>query len=151
MLLVKNRKALYNYEVVEKYLAGISLYGYEVKAIREKRANLDGAYIRIVEDEAYIANMMIGNYSKQSQQVADIDKKRLRKLLLTSGEIQKIKRHLHEKGKTAVPLALLLRKNMIKLELATVKGRKKHEKKQLVKDRQIKRDLEIKTKELMGM
>lgn len=142
MLLAKNRKALYNYEVLARFIAGIVLRGYEVKSIRESNANLAGAYIQIIEGEVYVTGMHVGKYSKLSQEIPDKELDRPRKLLLNKHEINQIKRHLSEKGKTAVPLALLLRNNLIKLELATVKGKKKHEKKIVEKERQIRKDLE---------
>jgi SsrA-binding protein len=145
MLLAKNRKALYKYEPIRKFMAGVVLRGYEVKAIREGKANLTGSYVQILGNEAFVVNMHIGRYSNQSQEVGDT--KRSRKLLLQKREIEKLKQELQQKGKTAVPLALLLKKNMVKLELAIVKGRKKHEKKAVEKEKQIKRDLEIERKD----
>ncbi len=148
MLLAKNRKALYNYEIIEKYMAGIVLRGYEVKAIRERHVSFEGAYIKLIKDEPFIVNLQIGKYSKQTQKTTPEDEIRPRKLLLHKKEIEMLKRQLNEKGKTAVPLALLLRNNLIKLELAIVKGRKKHEKKAVAKTRQIKKDLQLQRKNL---
>lgn len=142
MLLAKNRKALYNYEIIEKYLAGIVLRGYEVKAVREKKVSFEGAYVKIIGDEAFIVNLHIGHYSKQSQKSDEYQEKRPRKLLLNKREIEEIKRQINEKGKTIVPIAFVLRNNMIKLEIAVVKGRKKYEKKQVAKTRQIEKDLQ---------
>lgn len=147
-VLTKNRKALRNYEVIEKFLAGIVLAGYEVKAIREGKANLEGSYVKVSGGEAFVTNMKISQYSKQSQKGAPTD--RDRKLLLTKNDIQKIAQATQQKGKTAVPLALLLHHNMIKLELAVVKGRKKYEKKHLEKERQIQKDLEKQRKDIRG-
>lgn len=147
MLLAKNRKALYNFEVIEKFMAGIVLHGYEVKAIREGKANLSGAHVRIVDNEVFVTNMYIGSYSKQSQEIDENKLSRDRKLLLKKNEIEKLQRAIQQKGKTAVPLALLLRKNMIKLEFAVVKGKSKLEKKIVAKERQIKRETEKAFKE----
>lgn len=142
MLVVKNKKATRNYEIVDKYMAGVVLTGYEVKALRETKANFEGSYIKIVEDEAVLVGTHIGRYSKTSQDPEKINPKRDRKLLLNRREIDKIKSALNEKGKSAVPLAFVLQHNLVKLELAVVKGRKKHEKKHLEKERQIKKDLD---------
>ena len=146
MLLHKNKKALFNYEVVEKFLAGISLYGYEVKAIKEKNVSFEGAYISVQDSGLgkgiFVVGLNIGKYSKQSQEHDDTATRRPRQLLLNKIEIAKIARELAEKGKTAVPLALLLKNGKIKLEIAVVKGRKKYEKKGVLKERQIKSDLE---------
>lgn len=140
MLLVKNRKALHNHEIIEKFIAGMVLKGYEVKAIREKKVSFEGAYIKVEKGKAFVTNMHIGPYSKQSQEV--IDTKSDRQLLLNAREIQKIEKEIKQKGKTVIPLALLLKNNLVKLEIAVVKGRKKHEKKQVAKEKQIKKDLE---------
>lgn len=141
MLLAKNRKALYNNVLVEKFVAGIVLRGYEVKAIREGKVNFEGAYIAIKGGKVFVVNMHIGRYSKQSQDISDDETQRQRQLLLSKDEIDKLTKELRQKGKTAVPLALILQNNLIKLELATVKGRKDYEKKHLEKERQIQKDL----------
>jgi SsrA-binding protein len=147
MLIAKNRKALYNYEITQIFMAGVVLYGYEVKAAKEGKVNFDGAYIQLLRNKPYLVNMHIGRYSKQSQEIKEQDDRRSRPVLLNKKEIETLQRELSEKGKTAVPLALLLKNNMIKLELGIAKGRKKPEKKLLEKERQIKRDLEKAAKE----
>lgn len=147
MLVSKNRKALFNYEVVEKYIAGIVLFGYEVKAIREGNVNFEGSYIKLNDNnDLYVINLYIGKYSKQSKNKAESDPKRPRKLLLNKKEITEIRRAIAEKGKTAVPLALLLQHNLLKLEMAIVKGKKDFEKKTTAKEKQIKKDLDIEMK-----
>ena len=138
MELISNHKAFYNYEILERYIAGIILKGYEVKALREKKANLEGSFIKFEKDGIFVTGMHIGKYSKQSQDSDDPD--RPRKLLLSGIEMERIQREIHEKGKTAVPLAVILQKNMIKLEFAVVKGKKKAGKKQVEKERQIEKD-----------
>ena len=150
MLLAKNRKALRDYEVVEKFIAGIKLKGYEVKALREGKANFENSYITVRDGRAYVENLHIGRYSNQSQKVDVLEQRRERELLLSKREIEKLDKEVREKAKTAVPLTLLLEHNLIKLELATVKGRKEYEKKHLEKERQIQRDLEGETKALRG-
>lgn len=148
MLLAKNKKALFKHEVLDKYMAGIVLKGYEVKAIKENKASFEGSYIQFLGGELYVTNMHIGKYSKQSQEFDTTAAVRPRKLLLNQKEIGKIAGELHQKGKTAVPLALLLKHNLIKLEFAVVKGRKKHDKKVVAKEKQIKKELEKKAKSL---
>ena len=113
MLIAKNKKALFNNEVVEKYLAGIVLKGYEVKSVREKNVSFEGAYISIDNDNVVVKNLHIGKYSKQSQEHNENTSKRTRQLLLNKNEIAKLKREISEKGKTAIPLALLLRSGRI--------------------------------------
>lgn len=142
MLLSKNRKALFNYEIVEKYTAGMVLFGYEVKAIREGNVNFEGSYIKIENEEAFLVNLYIGKFSKQSKNKGETDPKRIRKLILNKREIIEIQKEIMQKGKSAVPLALVLKNNMIKLEMATVKGKKEFEKKQTAKEKQIQKDLD---------
>jgi len=149
MLLVKNRSASFDYELLDKFTAGIVLKGYEVKAAKEKRANLTGSYVQLLGDgEIYIVNMYIGHYSKQSQKSSESDLRRTRKLLLTKFEIEKVRRLLQQKGRAAVPTALLLEHNLVKLEFAIAKGRKQAQKKHLEKEKQIKKDLEREAKEV---
>ncbi len=147
-LLAKNRKALFNHSVIDKYDAGVVLKGYEVKAIFEGKVDFEGSYVRVIKNEVYVTNLKIGRYSKQSKEITPQDEKRDRKLLLNKHEIAEINRDLFEKENTAVPLALVLSNNKIKLEFAVVKGKKEFEKKQTAKERQIRKDMEIEGKEL---
>ncbi len=148
MLLAKNRRALFNYEILDKYIAGIVLKGYEVKAVREGKVNMEGSFIKIDHGNLVVTNMHIGKYSKQSQNYNDEMAKAPRKLLVNKGELAKITKVLQEKGKTSVPLALLLKNNLIKLEFAVVKGKKKEEKKQIQKEKQIIKDLDQQVRSL---
>jgi SsrA-binding protein len=144
LLLVKNKKALFEHQLQTKYTAGIVLLGHEVKAIREKNASFDGAYVQLIQGEPFVVNMHVGEYSKQSQKPSELPgaSKKSRKLLLNKNEIAEITRELKIKGNTAIPLALVLHNNLVKLEFALVKGKKEFEKKQTVKERQIERDLQ---------
>lgn len=148
MLLAKNRKALHEHEIIEKYTAGIKLSGFEVKSVKEGNVNFDASYVQIMSGIPYLINLYIGKYSKQSQEFNENNSRRSRKLLLKANEIKNIQKDLEQKGKTAIPLALVLTHNLIKLELAVVKGLKQHEKKNVEKERQQKRDLERETKAL---
>ena len=147
MLIAKNRKALFTHEVLDKYIAGIELRGYEVKSIKENNASFEGAYVDVKDGQAYLKNLHVGKYSKQSQKYNPEETKRPRRLLLKKEEIRKISKEIDEKGKTAVPLALLLENGKIKLEFAIAKGRKKHEKIQFLKKRQIEIDLKKEAKQ----
>ena len=147
-LLAKNRKALYKYSVEDTYIAGIVLKGYEVKAIREGKADFEGSYVQMLDGAPHVVNMNIGRYSNQSNIVDKYDSRRSRKLLLNQKEINKISTKVSQKGKTAVPLALVLVNNKIKLEFAVVKGKKDYEKKVVTKERQIERDLAKEAKKL---
>jgi len=151
LLLAKNRKALYDHELLEKYSAGVVLKGAEVKAIREKNVSFEGSYVQILHGVPYLVNMNIGRYSKQGKTFVEQDARRSRLLLLNQNEIDDLKRQLHEKGHTAIPLALVLKNNSIKLEFGVMRGKKEHQKKQVVKERQIERDLQAATKETRRM
>jgi SsrA-binding protein len=146
-LLAKNRKAMFNHTLLENYVAGIVLKGYEVKAIREGKVDFEGSYIKIVNDEAVIINLNIGKYSKQSKEIDEVDSRKTRKLLLNRKEITELMRELSEKGRTAIPLALIIVNNNIKLEFAVVRGKKEFERKQTAKDKQVQKDLDIESKE----
>lgn len=147
MLIVKNRKALFNHQIIEKYLAGVELKGYEVKSIKEKNVSFEGSYVDVQGGEVFLKNLKIGKYSKQSQEYSQQDSLRPRKLLLHKNEIQKLQKEINEKGKTAIPLTFLLKRGRVKLEFAVVKGRKRHEKKHLLKKRQIEIDLKKEAKQ----
>ena len=147
MLIAKNRKALFNHQIIDKYLAGIELKGYVVKSIKENNASFEGSYVDVEDGQMYVKNLHVGKYSKQSQKYNPDETKRPRRLLLKKVEIRKIQKEILEKGKTAVPLAILLKNGKIKLEFAVVKGRKKHEKLQLLKKRQIEIDLKKEAKQ----
>ncbi|HSX39342.1 MAG TPA: SsrA-binding protein SmpB [Candidatus Saccharimonadales bacterium] len=142
-----NKRGLYDNEVLEKFTAGIVLKGYEVKAIREGKVNFEAAYVTILGDEIFLLNLNIGQYSKNGRDLSDEQKRRTRKLLLNKDEIEKIRRLLQQKGRTAIPLALITHNNLVKLELAVVRGRKEYGKKHLEKEKQIKKDLERDSKE----
>ncbi len=147
LLLVKNRSALHDHQLINQYVAGIVLKGYEVKAVREKKVSFDATYIQIFKDGPYVVNLFIGEYSKQSQKGLEKNTKRARKLLLNNSEIAEITRELDQKGRTAIPLAIVLLNNRIKLEFAVVKGKKEYEIKRVAKDRQIKRDMQVEFKD----
>jgi SsrA-binding protein len=142
MLLSKNRRAFYDYKILEKFMAGIKLTGAEVKAIREGKVSFEGSYVTVEGNEAILKSLYIGKYSKTGEKVGEDFFTRDRLLLLNRQEIDTIKKELKQKGKSAIPLAILLRNNFIKLEFAVVKGKKQFEKKHLEKERQIKKDLE---------
>ncbi|OGC45208.1 SsrA-binding protein [candidate division WWE3 bacterium RBG_19FT_COMBO_34_6] len=139
MLLIKNRKALFNNELIETLVAGIVLWGYEVKAVREGNVSFEGSYVGYEGNDILLYNCNIGRYSKQFQDNSNA--KRPRKLLLNKFEQNRLKAELAQKGRTAVPLSFFLKNNLIKLEFALVKGRKKYEQRQLLKKRQIEKDL----------
>ena len=141
MLITKNRKALFDHQLLQKFTAGLVLKGFEVKAIKENKANFEGSYVQVIDGEPFVVNMYVGKYSKQSRDFNELEARRNRKILLNKNEIDKLFKETSQKGKTAVPLALVLENGRIKLEFAIVKGLKEYEKKHVAKEKQIQKDL----------
>ncbi len=136
---ILNRKARYDYEIFEKYIAGIVLTGTEIKSIREGKCNLKDSYIIINNNEAFVLNMHISNYEKGS--FNNLDEKRTRKLLLNKKEILKINEKIKVKGYTIIPLKLFLQNSKAKLEIGICKGKHTYDKRETIKERDIKRDV----------
>ena len=134
-----NRKALYEYDLIDKYEAGISLKGSEVKAIRENKANIKESYIRLKSNELYIIGMNISPYSHQGY--SEHEPTRERKLLVHKYEILKIKKQVEEKGKTIIPISLYFKNGRVKMQFAVAKGRKFRDKRNYKKDQDINREI----------
>lgn len=136
-----NRKAFYEYEIIEKFEAGMALTGSEVKSIREGKVNLKDSYITLRNMEAFLLNSHISMYSNASYN--NHDPERDRKLLLNKRELQKLDKKIKTKGVTIVPLRMYFSlKGKVKLEIAMAKGKHSYDKKQTLKDRDIQRDTE---------
>ncbi|MBU0727661.1 SsrA-binding protein SmpB [Patescibacteria group bacterium] len=136
----KNKKAYFDYEVLDEYKAGIMLTGPEIKSVRAGQVNLKGAYISINDAEASIRGMNISRYKYDSSK--DYDPFRVRKLLLKESESHKISNHLNTQGTTVVALAIGLDGKYAKVQIGVVRGKKKHDKRQTIKDRDVKRQLD---------
>lgn len=136
---ILNRKARYDYEIFEKYIAGIVLTGTEIKSIRAGKCNLKDSYIIINNNEAFVLNMHISNYEKGS--FNNLDEKRTRKLLLNKKEILKINEKIKIKGYTVIPLKLFFQNSKAKLEIGICKGKHTYDKRESIKERDIKRDV----------
>ncbi len=139
-----NRRARYEYDVLETVEAGLVLKGSEIKAIREGRANLSDAYARPLDGELWLENLHIAQYSAGASE--DHDPTRSRKLLLHKDQIVRLSRQVAEKGLTVVPLKLYLTRHFAKVELALVKGRKLHDKRRVI----IEREREREAREALG-
>lgn len=137
---IVNRRAFYDYEILERFEAGINLYGSEVKAIREGRADLTGSHVRIIGSEAYLINAKIFPY--QYARLEQYDEQRTRKLLLHKNQIIALKSKIEGENLTIVPLSLYTKDRFIKVELALAKGKKKYEKKEALKRKDRQRELE---------
>jgi len=129
-----NRKARYDYFILEKCEAGISLLGHEVKSIREGRINLKDSFVRVIKDEAFLINCHISPYSK-IQGHAEIDPCRMRKLLLNRREIEYLKGKGTQKGHTIVPLTMYFKRGKIKVEIGLGRGKKQFDKRESIKRR----------------
>ena len=133
-----NRKAYHEYNILDKYEAGIELFGTEVKSLREAQANLKESYVIIRKNQAWVSGMHINPYSNTGHE--GHDPIRNRRLLLNKREILKIKQAIDQKGLTAVPLKLYFNNNgWAKLEIGLAKGKKIYDKKSSIKERDIKR------------
>ncbi len=143
---IENRKAYFDYEIIEKIEAGISLYGPEVKSIRQGSANLRDSYVKIDGKEAFIYNFYIAPYQSSFEK---IDSRRKKKILLHKNQIQRFERKVNEKGLTIIPLLVYFNRNgMIKVEIALVKGKRQFDKRQAIKEREEKRHIENKMKSM---
>ena len=138
---VTNRKAHFNYEIQEKMDAGIELIGLEVKSVKAGHANLEGAHIIVRGNEAYLVGATITPY-QPANTPADYDPARNRKLLLTKKELAELSEKEGQKGLTIVPLSMYSKARKIKLEIAIVRGKKKFDKRESMKKRDSKRDIE---------
>ena len=139
-IISKNKKAYFDYEILDEYKAGIMLTGPEIKSIRKGNINLKGAYVSIEKGEASLKNAHISRYKYDSNK--DYDPFRVRKLLLKESEIHKIANHLNTQGVTVVPLAIGLDGKYAKLQIGIARGKKKHDKRHAIKDRETKRQAE---------
>lgn len=136
----QNRKAYFDYEILEKYECGIELLGTEVKSVRGGRMSLDGAFVIIRGAEAFIINANIPPY-QNANAPKDYDPLRNRKLLLTKKEIAELGGNEKNKALTIVPISVYNKGRKIKVEIALVKGKKKYDKRETTKKRETDREL----------
>jgi SsrA-binding protein len=139
MSIVENRKAFHDYFIEERYEAGLALEGWEVKSIRAGRAQLAEAYVIVRNEELFLIGCHISPLSTASTHVHP-DPVRTRKLLMRSEEMKKLIGKVERAGYTIVPLNLHYRGGWIKLEMGLAKGKKQHDKRQDVKDRDWQRE-----------
>ncbi len=148
MLLIKNRRAKYDYNIQKKWVAGIVLTGAEVKSLRGKQASLEGSYVKIIGQEAWLVNARINPYQAANQQ--GYDPKRTRKLLLIKKQIFQLRDYAQVKSFAIIPLSFELIDNKVKVKIGIGKGQKEYEKRSKIKDRDLKRRMaqEFKQKNL---
>jgi SsrA-binding protein len=143
--LVENRQARFNYEILEKIEAGISLLGTEVKSIREGKANIKEAYADVRGGEIWLTGAHISPYSHGN--ITNHEPLRERKLLLNSREIHRLQGKVMEKGLTLIPLRLYLKGRLIKLELGVGRGKKLMDKREDIKKRDQEREIQREMKD----
>ena len=143
---ITNRRVFFDYSILERFEAGINLYGAEVKAVRLGHADLTGSHVRIMGNEAYLINAKIFPY--QYSRPEGYDEKRTRKLLLHKREIIALKSKTEGQNLTLVPISMYTTKSFIKVEIALGKGKKQYDKKEAIKKKDIQREIEQEMEEV---
>ena len=138
--LVQNKQARFGFEFLEEYEAGLVLEGQEVKSIRSGGANLKGSFVHIRDGQAWLVNAHIPLYAKAGKP-ADYDPDRTRRLLLHKRELIRLIGKLAQKGLTLVPICVYTKGSKLKLSFALARGKKKFEKREAIKKRDIERDI----------
>lgn len=142
--LVRNRRAFHDYEILETFEAGIVLRGTEIKSLRTSDASIQEAYIKVVDNELWLIGSYIAPYKYGN--VHNHEEKRDRKLLLHRYEIRKVRDATREKGQTIIPLAIYLKKGRAKVKFGIAKGKKSHDKRHSIKEKEEKRRMDRMTK-----
>ncbi len=137
---IKNRRATFDYEILERYVAGIQLFGTEIKSIRESKASLADSYCQFVGSELFAKQMHIAQY--QFGSYANHEVFRDRKLLLTKRELRKLQKATKDTGKTIIPLKMFINdKGLAKLEIALCQGKHSYDKRQALREADDKREM----------
>ena len=144
-VIADNRKAFHDFHVLDTWEAGVVLLGTEVKAVREGRVNLRDSFARLEKGEVWLMNVHISPYSHSGY--AFHEERRQRKLLLHQHEIQKLTGKVKEKGLTMVPLQMYFKNGRVKVNLALVKGKQAHDKRETIRRREIDRETRAAVKE----
>ncbi len=140
-IVIKNKKAFFQYEILEKLTAGIVLTGTEIKSIRASKASMVDVYCKFINGELWLTGMHIAEYSHGTYN--NHEPKRERKLLLNSNELRKLFRNSQEKGLTIVGLKLFVNsKGLAKIEIGLARGKKMHDKREDLKKKDSKRELD---------
>jgi SsrA-binding protein len=138
---IKNKKAWHEYEILDKYIAGIQLTGTDIKSIRNGKASLVDSYCYFIEDELFVKGMHITEYDFGN--IFNHFPKRDRKLLLTRRELRKLQKNIKEKGLTIVTLKLFIAENRYaKLEIALARGKKEYDKRETLKKKDSVREMD---------
>lgn len=140
MALIQNKKATFNFEILEKIEAGIALRGFEVKSIKTGQGSLLGSYVIVRGNEAFLVEANIPPY-QPANAPDSYDPERLRKLLLHKKEIDTLLGAEKQKGLTIIPLSMYNKGGKIKVEIGIARGKKKHDKRETIKKRDVDRDI----------
>jgi len=142
-VLTKNKRAFYDYEILETYQAGIVLNGQEVKSMKNGRVSINGSYVKIKNEEAFLLGANVPAY-QPANAPSDYDPQRTRKLLLKKSELKRLMGNVSQKGLTLVPLKVYTKNGLIKIAVGLAKGRAKYDKREKIKkqesERRIKRE-----------
>lgn len=137
---IRNRRASFEFHFLDTYVAGIALTGSEIKSIRQSKVNIQDAYCYFNEGELFVKNLHISSYEQGAY--ANHDPLRERKLLLKKRELKKIESALEERGLTVIPTRLFINdRGLAKLEIAVAKGKKLYDKREDIKEKDVKREL----------
>ncbi|MFV0471533.1 MAG: SsrA-binding protein SmpB [Paludibacteraceae bacterium] len=140
-VVIKNKRATFDYEILDRFTAGIQLFGTEIKSIRDGKASLTDTYCTFVKDELWVKNMNISTYFFGTYN--NHEPRRDRKLLLTKRELHKLLRGTKETGYTIVPIKMFINeKGLAKLEIGLAKGKKSYDKRQSLKEKDDKREMD---------
>ena len=152
MLLLKNKKATFNYEILEKFVVGVSLLGTEVKSLKNKKGSFEGSFVTISspkknpnKNDIFLKNFFIPPYQEKNTPES-YDSYRERRLLFKKREIIAIKKKMKSQRLTIVPISFSLKNQLIKLEVALVRGKKKYDKREDIKKKDDKRNAEREVK-----
>ncbi len=140
MSLIINKKIYHDYEILQKFEAGLKLYGFEVKSLRNGQGSLRGAYIIVRGDEAFVVGMNIPPY-QPANAPKEYDPARPRKLLMNKKEIAALAGFEKQKGLTIVPISVYNKSGKLKLEIVVGRGKKKYGKRESIKRRDVERDI----------
>lgn len=143
-IVTTNRKAFHDYNIFEKFVAGIVLTGTEIKSIRNNAINLKDSFCKIDEGELFLYNCHVSHYDNGNRY--NHEEKRTRKLLLTKKEILKISQKIKKDGYTVIPLEVFFVKGLAKVEIGLAKGKKLYDKREDMVKKEQKRDIERLTK-----
>ena len=146
-LLIKNKKAKFNFDISDKYTSGMVLKGTEIKSLKESKLNFSNSYCTIIDDQIYLKGMNISEYLYGN--INNHDPDRDRKLLLNKNEIKQIKKKVSEKKLSIVPIKLFINnRGYVKLEIGLGKGKKSYDKREDIKKRDIDRNLRERLKNI---